>query len=49
VTREEIYVVLGLFMVMNVLQKPTPESYFSMKRVLSMQMLVRLLQQSTWN
>jgi hypothetical protein len=48
VTGEELYVVLGLFMVRNALQKPALESYFSMKRVLSVQVL-KLLQQSAWN
>jgi hypothetical protein len=46
VTREEIYVVLELFMPMSVIQKPALQSYFSTKMVLSMQALVRLLRQS---
>jgi hypothetical protein len=35
VTEGEIYVVLGLFMLMGIIQKPTQRSYFTTKRVIS--------------
>jgi hypothetical protein len=35
VTDGEIYVVLGLFMLMGIVQKPTLRSYFTTKRVIS--------------
>jgi hypothetical protein len=35
VTEEEIYVVVGLFMLMGIIQKPTLRSYFTTKRVIS--------------
>jgi hypothetical protein len=35
VTEGEIYVVLGLFMLMGIIQKPTLRSYFTTKRVIS--------------
>jgi hypothetical protein len=35
VTEGEIYVVLGLFMLMGIMQKPTLRSYFTTKRVIS--------------
>jgi hypothetical protein len=34
VTEGEIYVVLGLFMLMGIIQKPTMRSYFTTKRVI---------------
>jgi hypothetical protein len=34
-TEGEIYVVLGLFMLMGIIQKPTLRSYFATKRVIS--------------
>ncbi|PNF32813.1 hypothetical protein B7P43_G04498 [Cryptotermes secundus] len=34
-TKGEIYVVLGLFMLMGIVQKPTLQSYFTTKRVIS--------------
>jgi hypothetical protein len=34
VTEEEIYIVLGLFMFMDIIQKPTLRSYFTTKRVI---------------
>jgi hypothetical protein len=35
VTESEIYVMLGLFLLMGIIQKPTLRSYFSRKRILS--------------
>jgi uncharacterized membrane protein len=35
VTEEEIDVVLGLFMLMGIIQKPTLRLYFTTKRVIS--------------
>jgi hypothetical protein len=35
VTEEEIYIVLGLFMLMGIIQKPTLRSYFTTKRLIS--------------
>jgi len=35
VTESEIYTVLGLFLLMGIVQKPTPRSYFSKRRVIS--------------
>jgi hypothetical protein len=35
VTEGEIYVVLGLIMLMGIIQKPTLRSYFTTKRVIS--------------
>jgi hypothetical protein len=35
VTEGEIYIVLGLFMLMEIIQKPTLRSYFTTKRVIS--------------
>lgn len=35
VTENEIYVVLGLFLLMGIIQKPTVRTYFSRKRILS--------------
>jgi hypothetical protein len=35
VTEREIYVVLGLFMLMGIIQKPTLRLYFTTKRVIS--------------
>jgi hypothetical protein len=37
VTEEEIYVLLGLFTPMGIIQKPTLRSYFTTKRVISTQ------------
>jgi hypothetical protein len=35
VTEGEVYVVLGLFMLMGIIQKPTLRSYFTTERVIS--------------
>jgi hypothetical protein len=35
VTEEEMYIVLGLFMLMGIVQKPTLRSYFTTKRLIS--------------
>jgi hypothetical protein len=37
VAENEIYVVLGLYLLMGIIQKPTLQTYFSRKRILSTQ------------